>query len=252
MWTLSKPHRPSSEGHSCVTTHPHNHFRRWIQAHSSRRPARQSVAPVLVRASFRQRPPSFHSGSVIVSTYRATVGSTVPLRNVPGRSPLEWVGAGPGSWRVAGGMKNPAIVHPKSWTWSQRDERVTSSRTRHESALPATRTSSLAPRPRPCSGRTDGRESSRSSPKILPKAPSNDEMPGRVSHCESLTRHFVVGVTGFEPATSSSRTKRATKLRHTPMAPRSGGPWRSLADVRGRPRPGYLAAHRLDGARRRG
>jgi hypothetical protein len=27
----------------------------------------------------------------------------------------------------------------------------------------------------------------------------------------------VVGVTGFEPAASSSRTKRATKLRHTPM-----------------------------------
>jgi hypothetical protein len=26
----------------------------------------------------------------------------------------------------------------------------------------------------------------------------------------------VVGVTGFEPATSSSRTTRATKLRHTP------------------------------------
>ena len=32
----------------------------------------------------------------------------------------------------------------------------------------------------------------------------------------ALTRHFTVGVTGFEPATSSSRTKRATKLRHTP------------------------------------
>lgn len=29
---------------------------------------------------------------------------------------------------------------------------------------------------------------------------------------------MLVGVTGFEPATSSSRTKRATKLRHTPMA----------------------------------
>ncbi len=28
----------------------------------------------------------------------------------------------------------------------------------------------------------------------------------------------MVGVTGFEPATSSSRTKRATKLRHTPVA----------------------------------
>lgn len=26
-----------------------------------------------------------------------------------------------------------------------------------------------------------------------------------------------VGVTGFEPATSSSRTRRATKLRHTPV-----------------------------------
>jgi hypothetical protein len=28
---------------------------------------------------------------------------------------------------------------------------------------------------------------------------------------------MLVGVTGFEPAASSSRTKRATKLRHTPM-----------------------------------
>ena len=27
----------------------------------------------------------------------------------------------------------------------------------------------------------------------------------------------MVGVTGFEPATSSSRTTRATKLRHTPV-----------------------------------
>lgn len=30
---------------------------------------------------------------------------------------------------------------------------------------------------------------------------------------------LLVGVTGFEPATSSSRTKRATKLRHTPWLP---------------------------------
>ena len=28
--------------------------------------------------------------------------------------------------------------------------------------------------------------------------------------------NVLVGVTGFEPAASSSRTKRATKLRHTP------------------------------------
>ncbi len=33
-----------------------------------------------------------------------------------------------------------------------------------------------------------------------------------------------VGVAGFEPTTSSSRTKRATKLRHTPVARSSGGP----------------------------
>ena len=30
------------------------------------------------------------------------------------------------------------------------------------------------------------------------------------------TLHFLVGVTGFEPATSWSRTKRTTKLCHTP------------------------------------
>ena len=35
---------------------------------------------------------------------------------------------------------------------------------------------------------------------------------------------YLVGVTGFEPATSSSRTKRATKLRHTPV------PERGLSD----------------------
>src|SRR4051794_4484893 len=29
---------------------------------------------------------------------------------------------------------------------------------------------------------------------------------------------MVVGLTGFEPATSSSRTKRATKLRHSPKS----------------------------------
>ena len=33
---------------------------------------------------------------------------------------------------------------------------------------------------------------------------------------------FLVGVTGFEPATSSSRTTRATKLRYTPTAGREG------------------------------
>lgn len=31
-----------------------------------------------------------------------------------------------------------------------------------------------------------------------------------------LNVHLLVGVAGFEPTTSSSRTKRAAKLRHTP------------------------------------
>ena len=40
-----------------------------------------------------------------------------------------------------------------------------------------------------------------------------------------LLRDDGVGVAGFEPTASSSRTKRATKLRHTPVA------WASLADA---------------------
>jgi len=47
--------------------------------------------------------------------------------------------------------------------------------------------------------------------------------PDRVSAGQSLDHR--VGVTGFEPAASSSRTKRATKLRHTP--------WLSLRDLAG-------------------
>jgi transposase len=34
-----------------------------------------------------------------------------------------------------------------------------------------------------------------------------------------VLRHHTVGLTGFEPAASSSRTKRATKLRHSPIGP---------------------------------
>ena len=47
----------------------------------------------------------------------------------------------------------------------------------------------------------------------------------------------MVGLTGFEPAASSSRTRRATKLRHSPMAgtvtgPQPGRAYRSVAAVR--------------------
>ena len=44
----------------------------------------------------------------------------------------------------------------------------------------------------------------------------------------------LVGVTGFEPATSSSRTTRATKLRHTPIGPEAeveSSPSRALAHI---------------------
>src|SRR4051794_27458046 len=50
-----------------------------------------------------------------------------------------------------------------------------------------------------------------------PTAGSDNSMPWR-SDCCSPIRQSMVGVTGFEPATSSSRTKRATKLRHTPRS----------------------------------
>ena len=44
-----------------------------------------------------------------------------------------------------------------------------------------------------------------------------------------VPRHHTVGLTGFEPAASSSRTRRATKLRHSPM-PRFSGAEASLTD----------------------
>lgn len=46
----------------------------------------------------------------------------------------------------------------------------------------------------------------------------------------------MVGVTGFEPATSSSRTMRATKLRHTPNGPDwVRAEWQSSRTVRAQP-----------------
>src|SRR3712207_689184 len=57
----------------------------------------------------------------------------------------------------------------------------------------------------------------RSLPRCSPLGPGNEIracLPlGETS--PDLVFHLV-GVTGFEPTTSSSRTKRATKLRHTP------------------------------------
>ena len=60
--------------------------------------------------------------------------------------------------------------------------------------------------------------------------PRNNERPEPTSVGPGLSdvlRHHMVGLTGFEPAASSSRTTRATKLRHSPMA------WASLPEGSG-------------------
>ena len=51
---------------------------------------------------------------------------------------------------------------------------------------------------------------------LLGLAASYSLLLGRLT--SKLADVLVVGVAGFEPTTSSSRTKRATKLRHTPCA----------------------------------
>ena len=45
----------------------------------------------------------------------------------------------------------------------------------------------------------------------------NRKGAGRGQVGKPLTSTFVVGTAGFEPATSASRTLRATKLRHVPI-----------------------------------
>ena len=46
--------------------------------------------------------------------------------------------------------------------------------------------------------------------------PSEGRRPMTEAPGDFVTGSFLVGTAGFEPATSSSRTMRATKLRHVP------------------------------------
>ena len=65
----------------------------------------------------------------------------------------------------------------------------------------------------------DGREAQRrESRRIVVRRPPSTQLPAHTTKAGSFDPAFVnvLGVTGFEPAASSSRTKRATKLRHTP------------------------------------
>ena len=48
------------------------------------------------------------------------------------------------------------------------------------------------------------------------RRPYTDRSGHRQQTVNDVPTHHMVGVAGFEPTTSSSRTKRATKLRHTP------------------------------------
>src|SRR5690606_13452612 len=50
-----------------------------------------------------------------------------------------------------------------------------------------------------------------------PRGPRGSKKGPGVTPRPFLTWYFCVGVAGFEPTTSSSRTKRAAKLRYTPV-----------------------------------
>lgn len=79
-------------------------------------------------------------------------------------------------------------------------------------------------RARPTS--TNGAQNRKNSPKMA-RNPRNAGVPSGVTGLDhpnlaalsdpSSSKTSLVGVAGFEPTTSSSRTKRATKLRHTPL-----------------------------------
>jgi hypothetical protein len=88
----------------------------------------------------------------------------------------------------------------------------------------------VPPSPRPCtvtsSGPCDSPERSRWTRSLdrwtlMPPDSHSDRYSetkrGHVHRCDMASD--LVGVAGFEPTASSSRTKRATKLRHTPSVP---------------------------------
>jgi hypothetical protein len=56
--------------------------------------------------------------------------------------------------------------------------------------------------------------------RALAACPDDDHQGGPVGQAKGRYREWpLVGVAGFEPAASSSRTKRAAKLRYTPPPP---------------------------------
>ena len=63
----------------------------------------------------------------------------------------------------------------------------------------------------------------------------------------------MVGLTGFEPAASSSRTRRATKLRHSPpllhqaISVRKPADWATRASIPERERAAEIALNDLEG-----
>ena len=70
----------------------------------------------------------------------------------------------------------------------------------------------------------------------------NEELPDP----QAWIRELAVGVTGFEPAASSSRTTRATKLRHTPPSPGQRSSRTTRASIPERSYPAEIALGRFD------
>ncbi len=58
---------------------------------------------------------------------------------------------------------------------------------------------------------------------IFENIPTTTQGPDPLSRIRPLSGVSAVGVAGFEPTTSSSRTKRAAKLRYTPVSPYCSG-----------------------------
>ena len=97
-------------------------------------------------------------------------------------------------------------------------------------------------------GTSDGPERRSSTMRAFPQGRTGPD-PRRGSGPCDVLRHHMVGLTGFEPAASSSRTRRATKLRHSPIRSATDERRRSTASIPERSEPSEIG---LDGERRRG
>ncbi len=149
--------------------------------------------------------PSGDSAPSLVPCGRSVTCRVVPVRPVPG---VELEGA---AWRSrrTGSGRGRRCAHSGRLTRGARKRRSQAGRSAGGPADgSAVGTASL-----PGSARRSARGVALGSPATT-KGTGSRRCPPR--DCRPPPRRRLVGVTGFEPATSASRTQRATKLRHTP------------------------------------